>query len=174
MTFSLHQGRVVMSNQITHTHTIINIHLAHIHDICSLILSSCAHFYRLSHPSPGDNHQSTGGRSVRTQGQAKMAALNSFSYLYIRALRSFRSFTQPPPSFLCCPRPPSHQPSRLTSVSLVLAIHLLPSTPFWPYGTHPFFPHAQTISILSDLLYSLLLFYSSSHTHLFIPNSIHS
>ena len=29
------------------------------------------------------------------------------------------------------------------------------STLFWAYGTHPFFKHAQTISILSDLLYSL-------------------
>ena len=29
-----------------------------------------------------------------------------------------------------------------------------PSTPFWPYGTHPFSPRAQTISVLSDPLYS--------------------
>ena len=51
---------------------------------------------------------------------------------------------------------PSHHPFSLTSVSLVPALHWLrPSTPFWPYGTHVFFPHAQTISILSDLLYSL-------------------
>ena len=28
----------------------------------------------VSHPSPGDNHQSTGGWSERTQGQANMAA----------------------------------------------------------------------------------------------------
>ena len=27
-----------------------------------------------SHPSPGDNHQSTGEGSERTQGQAKMAS----------------------------------------------------------------------------------------------------
>ena len=39
MNFSLHQGGVVMSSQITYT--IINIHpLAHIFDICALILSS--------------------------------------------------------------------------------------------------------------------------------------
>ena len=38
------------------------------------------HFYKLPllrqvmafHPTPGDIHQSTGGRSERTQGQAKM------------------------------------------------------------------------------------------------------
>ena len=42
------------------------------------------------------------------------------------------------------------------SVYLIADLHLLqPSTPFWPYGTHPFFPHAQTISILSYPLYSL-------------------
>ena len=57
--------------------------------------------------------------------------------------------------FLCCPRSPAHNPSSQTSVSFVPALHLLPtSTPFWPYDTHPFFPHAQTISILSDLLYA--------------------
>ena len=55
--------------------------------------------------------------------------------------------------------PPSHHPSSLSSVFLVPALHLLPpSTPFWPYGTHPFFTHALTISILSDLLYSLTPF----------------
>ena len=66
---------------------------------------------------------------------------------------------QPPPSFLCCARPPSHNPSSLTSVSLVPVPHLLlPPTPFWPYGTHPLFQHAQTISTLSDLLNSLTPF----------------
>ena len=66
---------------------------------------------------------------------------------------------QRPPSLFYCPRPPSHHISCLTSVYLVPVLHLLPpSTPFWPYGTHPFFPHAQTISILSDLLYLLTPF----------------
>ena len=36
-----------------------------------------------SHPSPGDNHQ-----GERTQGQAKTAEWNSFSYRYTRALQS--------------------------------------------------------------------------------------
>ena len=74
----------------------------------------------------------------------------------------FRSFTHSRGAstvILRCSRPPSHHSSSLTSVSLVRVIHLLPpSTPFWPYGSHPFFPHAQTISILSDLLYSLTHF----------------
>ena len=111
-------------------------------------------------PSPGDNHKSSEGRSERTQCQTKMAAWNSFSYICTRALHSFRSFAQPPPSYLCCQRPPSHHSSSLTSVSLVPVLHWLqPSTPFWPYELiHEFFPHAQTISILSNLLYSLTLF----------------
>ena len=48
-------------------------------------------FYSLSqlHPSPGYNHQSTRGRSERTQGRAKMDAWNSFSYIWTRALYSF-------------------------------------------------------------------------------------
>ena len=54
-------------------------------------------------------------------------------------------------------------------VSLVPVLHLLPpSTPVMPYDTHPFFPHAQTISILSDQVYSLTpfllkLFYAPLH-----------
>ena len=76
---------------------------------------------------------------------------------------------QPPPSFLCCPRPASHHPSSPTLVSLVPALCLLlPSTHFWPFYTHPFFPHAQTVSILSDLLYLLTLLRTSSFLTLFI------
>ena len=44
MTFSLHQGWVVISSQITHTQS-SNVHpLAHIVDTCNLIFSSCALF----------------------------------------------------------------------------------------------------------------------------------
>ena len=36
---------------------------------------------------------------------------------------------------------------------LVPDLRLLPpSTSFWPYGAHSFFPHAQTISILNKLI----------------------
>ena len=34
-----------------------------------------------------------------------------------------RIVTKPPPSFLCCLRPPSHHPSSLTSVPLVAVLH---------------------------------------------------
>ena len=46
-------------------------------------------------------------------------------------------------------------PSRFKTLLYAPVPHWLrPSTPFSSYGTHPFFPHAQTISIFSDLLYS--------------------
>ena len=91
-----------MSSQITHSQ-LSNIHpLTLILDTYPLIFSSWAFFYSLaklhyvmaSHPSPGDchSHQNTGGQSERTQGQVKLAALNSFSYICTRALNSFRSF----------------------------------------------------------------------------------
>ena len=65
---------------------------------------------------------------------------------------------------------PSVQPS--------LALHrtrphwLRPSTPFWPYGTHKFFTHAETISILFNPLYSLTPFlfqlsYAPPHSQLY-------
>ena len=95
MTFSLQQEGVVMSNQITHNSQ----HAPHSPYTWHLFFDfwHLRHFYSLyhvmaSHPSPGDNHQSTGGRSERTQGQAKMAAWNSFCYKCTRALHSFRSF----------------------------------------------------------------------------------
>ena len=78
-------------------------------------------------------------------------------------------------SFFCSPWPPSHHPFSLTSVYLVPALHLLsPSTPF----CHTVLIHS--FHMLKPSQYSLirstcqLHFYSSSHTHLFIPKSIHS
>ena len=86
---SLHQGGVVMSSQITqlNTHTVFKcrhpiayISTLHLH----LDFHKVPHltvypnrimlpFVTASHPSPGDNHQCTGGWSERTLGQAKMA-----------------------------------------------------------------------------------------------------
>ena len=78
------------------------------------------------------------------------------------ALHSFRSFAHCHAASTVIPQLPnstftsSIQPNLgLPRTRLPL---LRPSTPYWPYGTHPFFPHAQTISILSDLLYLLTLF----------------
>ena len=67
----------------------------------------------------------------------------------------------------------NNNPSNLTSVYLLLALHLLPSsTPFWPYGTQPFSPRVHILLILSDPVFSPTLFLFSFFTHLFIPNSI--
>ena len=53
-----------------------------------------------------------------------MATLNSFSDIYAPGLSTLSDLlcivAQPPSSFPCCPRPPSHHPSNLTSVYLVL------------------------------------------------------
>ena len=90
------------------------------------------HHEMASHPSPGDNRQSTEWWSKRTQGQAKMTAWNSFSYICTRVLHSFicRAASTVIPLL---PRPPSHHPSSLTLVYLVTDLCLLPqSTPFWP------------------------------------------
>ena len=97
MPFSLHQRGVVMSSQITQT--IINIYpLAHVLDICALIFSSCAflslsqqHHVTASHPSPGDNHRSTGAVWKNT-GPSKNGSVKLIQYICTRALHSFRSF----------------------------------------------------------------------------------
>ena len=98
MTFSLHQGGVVMSSQIKHSHQDTPLSPDTRHP--SLDFSVVAPFLQFiptayvtaSLPSPCDNNQSMGGRSERTQCQAKMAALNSLSYICTIALNAFRSF----------------------------------------------------------------------------------
>ena len=75
MTFSQHQGGVVMSSQIKHTHSHQDIPFQSLRPFYSL---SQPHHVTASLPSPCDSHRSMGGRSERTECQAKMAALNSF------------------------------------------------------------------------------------------------
>ena len=167
MTFSLHQGEIVVPSQITHTES-SNIHpLAHILHTCALIsvvapflqfipAASCNGIPALSMWYPPEH-----GRAVRKNtGPNKNWPRETHSVIYVPGLSTLsnllRIVTQPPPSFLYCPRPPLHHPSRLTSVSLSQTN--LSSIPLWPYGTHPVFPHAETISILSNLLYSLTPF----------------
>ena len=112
------------------------------------------HYVTASHPSPGDNPPERGRDVRKNAGPCKNCSVKLKStYAPGLSTRSNLSHivSQPPPSFLCCPSSPSHHTSSLTSVYHVPDLRLLPpSTPFWPYGTHPFFPHAQTISILSE------------------------
>ena len=151
MTFSLHQGGVIVSSHAIHP-------LAHILDSCALIFSSCALFTiyptslqvittRAREGGPKETGPSKNGHKVN-------------SVTYVSGLSDLsRIVAQLPSSFLCCPMPPSRHPSSLTLVSLIPALHVRPSsTPLWPYGAHRFFQHVQTISILSDLIYSLTPF----------------
>ena len=142
---SLHQGGVVMSSQITHTwsstYTPEHIYLtsAPWFSIVAPFLQCIPTAVTASHPSPGDNHQSTEGGPKEHSAMQKWTG-KTYSVTYVPLLSNLsdhsRTDAQPPPSFLFCPRPPSHHPSSLTSVSLVPALHLLPaSTPFCPYGT---------------------------------------
>ena len=112
------------------------------------------------------------------------------SITYVPGLSTFsglsRIVAQPPSSFLCCLRPPSHHPSSLTSVSLVPVPHWLrQSTPFWPYGTHPSFSHALINSPFSWLglkwgfawdeirIYYLLYCYKSkANKHIGCPGTV--
>ena len=159
MAFSLHQGGVVMSSHIKHTHRhqdtplspytlftvypnhIMQCHPSSLHVITTRAWEGGPKEHRTKQKWPRETHSIT--------YVPRLSTLSGLS----------RIVAQPPPSFLCCLTPPSHHPSSLTSVSLVPVPHWLrPSTLFWPYGNHPLFPHAQTISILSDLLYSLTPF----------------
>ena len=83
----------------THTiiqHTPLSLYTRHLrHDfqyVCHFYSLPRPHHLTASHPTPGDNHRSTGRRSERTHGQAKSAAWNLFSYICTRALHSFLSF----------------------------------------------------------------------------------
>ena len=115
-------------------------------------------FYNNTHPSPGDNHQSTGERSKEHRAKQKwrrethlVTYAPGFSILSLSSIQ---------PN-LCLPRtrPP----------------FIPPSTPFCPCGTHPFFPHAQTISsaLLADSLSIPALLSTSSFLTLSIRDTQH-
>ena len=168
----IRRGSLVKSDN---THTIVNIHpLAHILDIWTFVFSSCALFtvypnrIMWGHPTPLQvitTRAQEGGLKEHRDKQKWPRETHLVTYAPGLSTVSdlSRIDAQPPLPSLCCPRPPSHHPFSLTLVSLVLALHLLlPWKPFWPNDTRLFFPHAQTISILSDLLYSLTLLFQLS------------
>ena len=148
MTFSLHQGVVVMSSQIkqTHSHQDTPISPYTTPEPWFSVVAPFLQFIPTAScngipPSPCDDHQSMGGRSERTQGQAKMAAWNLFSYICTRALHAYRSLVHCRAASTVVPLlpkatfTPSIQPYlglHLTHPSLTLAINtFLASTPFW-------------------------------------------
>ena len=94
MTFSTPRRGSHVKSDNTHTHTVIKIHpLAHILDTGGLIFSSCALF--TVYPNGIMKRHPSLLQVITTrvwEGQAKMAACNSFNYICTRALRSLRSF----------------------------------------------------------------------------------
>ena len=179
MIFSLHHGGVVMSSQITHMKS-SNIHpLAHILDIWALIFSSCAifslpqpHLVTASHLPPGDNHQSTGGLSKKSQG-----TWNSFSYIICtRALHSFLSNAHYRAAFTVIPLlpkatfTPSIQPNLgLSRTRPPSAINTLLAIRYSSIlSTCPNHLKALWFALVAN---SLSIPWNSN-THLFIPNFI--
>ena len=81
-----------------------------------------------SHPSPGDNHQSTEGQSERTHAMQKMPRLLVFSVIYIctRALHFFINFAHCHAASTVIPLPSkaNFTPTNLTSVYPLPALHL--------------------------------------------------
>ena len=67
----------------TPLHIYLTAWLAYIHfqQLSSIYSLPKPHHVPASHPSPGDNRQSTGEKSERTQGQGKMAMWNPISYI---------------------------------------------------------------------------------------------
>ena len=166
MSFSLHQGGVVISSQITHTQS-SNVHpLAHIVDTCNLIFSSCALFtvyHNLImkwHPTPLQvitTRAREGGPKEHREMQ-KMASWNSFSYICTRALHSFVFFVHWRAVSSVIPLLPK---ATFTHLSSLTSVYLVPATPLTTaintlvairYSS--ILSTCQTISTLSDPLYS--------------------
>ena len=134
MTFSLHQGGVVMSSQIMQAQILNMTHVICFSVAAPFLEFTPTHHVTAFHPSSGDMSQSARGQSGRhrakqkwqrkTQSSTYAPGLSTPSYLS-------RIIAQLPPSSPCCPRPSSHHQSNLTSAYLIPALHLLPpSTPF--------------------------------------------
>ena len=125
MTFYILQGGVVMSSQITHSQS-SNIHqLAHILDTCTSSFSS-VHIWSQPHHGTASLRVITtrardGSPKEHRAKQKWLCETHSVTCIPGISMLSDNSciVMQPPPSFLCCPRPPSHHLSSLTIVSLV-------------------------------------------------------
>ena len=105
-----------------------------------------------SHPSPSDNQKSKGGcpKEHRASKNGHVKLIQFYLHQGSPLFSIFRAASTVIPLLPKAYFTPSIQPNLCLPRT---DLHLLPpSTPFWPYGTHPFFPHAQTISILSDPL----------------------
>ena len=126
----------------------------------ALIFSSCGPFYSLPQPHPTplqvittrEREGCLKGHRAKQNGRVRYT--NSVTYECAIALKYFISFVHCLAASTVTTLLPKviFTPSVEPNLCLPRARpHLLsPKSPFWPYGTHPFFPHAQTSSILSD------------------------
>ena len=105
-----------------------------------------------------------------------MGVWNSFSYICTRARHFVESFAHCRAASIVIPfypRPPLHHPSSLTLVYFVPDFHHQQSSGHMGLIHSFHMPIAQTISILSDPLYSLTLFlFQLSSTSSFLTLSI--
>ena len=134
------------SSQITHIQS-SNIHpLAHILDTCEFILNSSALF--TLYPTLVQVITTKAWEGGPKQHRAKQNGQVKLIQLHLYQGSSLLSciVVQPPPSFHCCPRPPSHKPCCLTSVS---------------HRTRP--PHTSAINTLQAIRYSSILFTCPNH-----------
>ena len=118
--------------------------------------------HRFPRESEVKNHIRMTADVLRDFTKLKLKKLNSFSYICTRTLHSFRSFAHCRAASTVIPLLPKATSTPSIQPNLGLP-HTRPpltsaATSFWPYDTHPFFPHAQTISILSDLRSPMHLF----------------
>ena len=150
MTFSLHQGGVVMSSQIKHTQSNQDTPFSPYTWRLSLDFQLLRPFYSLSQPyhvtaslpSSGDNHQARKGGPKEHSAKQKWYIFNLIQVHMYQGSPLFAASTVIPLLPKATFTPSIHS---LTSVSLVPVLHWLrPSTPFWPYGTHPSF-HMPTV-----------------------------
>ena len=110
----------MISSQITHTESSAYT-LTHILDICALIFSlSQPHHVTASAPPQVINTRAQEGGPKEHRAKQKWPR-ETKSVTYEPGLSTLSDLSRiearPPQSFLCCPRPPSHYPSSLTSVS---------------------------------------------------------
>ena len=120
-----------------------------------------------SHPSPGFNHRSTGGGFERTQFHRPLKLIQLHMPQDLPLFSIFRAAST---DNALLPKATFRTSIQVTSVYPVPDLRLFPaSTPFWPYGTHPFFPHSHQTSQTLHLKKIHFPSLSTSLTHASAP-----
>ena len=134
MTFFLHQGVVVMSSQITHTQSSTYTHNAYRWHLCldsCVLLTVYPNGIMQRHPTPLQVITTRARKGGPEEYRAKQKwPRETHCYIRTRALHSFQSFAHWRAAFTVIPLLPKAtftQSISLSSVSLVPALHLLPT-----------------------------------------------